>query len=183
MRFFSVPTLIIAVLFSAIAVIPFLPAAHRKSNQFALETKLSSTLPGNVQVYYDDGQGFRETASTRISLAKSTSPLVYRLNIPAGKYKQFRFDVVDNAAIVTIESVNLVDKQGHVVREVPLTDIQALNQIQSRNVRDGRLEIVPTADASDPQLLIKFEPQLKLRIPWALPSILYGHRLCLEYVS
>jgi len=158
MNYFSPRTLLIAALFGIGAVTPFLPAAHRKSNQFALEVRMSSTLPSSIQVYYDDGRGFRETASTRIPLDKNVTPRSYRLVIPAGTYRQFRFDPTESAGSVVIESAQLIDKQGNVLRVIPLSEIKALSQIKSRSENAGKLEIVPEKDANDAQLLIVFNP-------------------------
>jgi hypothetical protein len=166
MRWFSASTLLVAALFSAAVVVPFLPAAHKLSQGYALEVLMTSSVPGHVQVYYDSGDGFREIDSTTLPLAKSDAPLPYRLNLPSGRYRAFRFDPIDRDGTVTIAAARVVDRLGRTVRALPDSVFKAANQIQSMRESGGRLEVVMTPRADDPQLLVNLDPPIVLPFPW-----------------
>src|SRR4051812_230713 len=96
MKFFTLPALLAAALLSAVVVVPFLPAAKTQSALFALEASMTSTASGQVVLYYDTGAGYNEGAVARVSLAKSDTPVTYRLALPPGTYRSFRFDPIDH---------------------------------------------------------------------------------------
>ena len=166
MKWLSGSTLFVAALFSAAAVVPFLPAAHKRSRGYALEALMTSSVPGHVQLYYDSGDGFREDDSTTLPLDRSETPLPYRLDVPAGSYRSFRFDPIDRDGTVTIAAVRVVDRQGRVVRAVPASAFRPAHQIQSMRESGGRLEVVMAPGADDPQLMVELDPPILLPLPW-----------------
>src|SRR5258706_565808 len=108
MKFFAWPTVLAAAVFSGAVVIPFEPWSTDQTTQFALEATMTSNVGGEVELYYDSGEGFSHTASVRVPLAAGPQPRVYRLQIPAGTYRQFRFDPNNRTAEVTIAQVRVV---------------------------------------------------------------------------
>ncbi|MGD1031992.1 MAG: hypothetical protein ABSA05_12725 [Opitutaceae bacterium] len=167
MRWFSASTLSVAALFSAAVVVPFLPAAHKLSRGYALDVLMTSSVPGHVQVYFDSGNGVREIDSTTLPLAKSDTPLDYRLNLPPGTYRAFRFEPLHRDGTVTIAAARVVDRLGRTVRALPASGFKPLNQIQSMRESGGRLEVVVTPGADDPQLIVELAPPIVLPMPWA----------------
>ena len=155
-----------AALLSAVVVIPFLPAAHRRSAGLSLEARLSSSADGNVQVYWDSGYGFHEDDSTIVPLKQSDRPLLYQLPLLPGTYQKLRFDPIDRDGTVTIEAARIVDAGGQTVLDLPSARFKPLHQIESLRDIDGRLEVRDTPGGNDPQLLIPLASPLTLHRTW-----------------
>jgi hypothetical protein len=168
MKFFTLPAILAAAVLSAVCVMPFLPVASRPSHEksFFVELKLSSDHEGVVQMFYDDGLGFRENSSERASLPVGSTAGVVQLRINAGKYRQFRFDPTNGIGKITVESIHVVDWEGQVIHRLPLEDFTTENQIQSAQLMPRGLEIITLPTATDPQLIIQFSPPLNIRVPW-----------------
>jgi hypothetical protein len=160
MKFFTLPALLAAALFSAVVVIPFLPAAKTQTALFALEASMTSTSPGVVVLYYDSGSGFSESAVTRVNLTKSDTPLTYRLALPPGTYRSFRFDPIDREAGLSIASLRVTGLGGRVIRPIALSELKPAHQIQALRPHGDRLDVVVEPGTNDPQLVIDFAPPL-----------------------
>ena len=112
MKFFTLPALLAAALASAVVVVPFLPEARTQNAVLIFEARLASSSAGRVQLFYDTGAGFREAASTLQPIARSATPLTYRLPLPAGIYRGLRFDPIDHDGTVSIESLRIITPGG-----------------------------------------------------------------------
>ena len=156
MKFLTLPALLVAALLSAFVVVPFLPAAKSETSLFAVEVPMTSTAPGQVLLYYDTGAGFNESAVTRVNLTKSATPVTYRLPLPPGTYRSFRFDPIDREGTVNISSVRIVGQGGRLIRALAFRDLNPAQHIQSLRERDGRLELIVTPGTNDPQLIVDF---------------------------
>ena len=167
MKFFTLPALLVAALFGAVVVVPFLPAAKTQSALFAVEARLASTSSGQVMLYYDGGAGYSESAAARVNLTKSAVPALVRLPLPPGTYRSFRFDPIDHDGTVTLDSLRVTGAGGRVLRDLPLADLKPAQQIQSLRHHDGHLELVVTPGANDPQLTLAFTPPLVVAAGWA----------------
>jgi hypothetical protein len=166
MKVLTPPSLLAAALLSAVAVIPFLPTARSdKPVTFFVELKLASNTPGRVQIFYDDGLGFRENLSSIKPLPPGGTTGAVLLPLPAGYYRQFRLDPIDGAGRVVLVSAKIVDETGRPVRDLALTDFTELHQIQSLDRTEGGLVIVTLPGANDPQLLLTLKPPLTVRAP------------------
>ncbi len=163
MKFFTLPALLVAALVSAVVVIPFLPIAHNTGGLFAVEARVASSEAGYVQVYYDDGSGLSEYHSSRLALAASATPQLYRLTLPPGRYNGLRFDPIDRPGTLTIESIRVAALSGRVVRAIDLAELKPANQIASAKIRAGGLEIAVTPGGNDPQLWIPFPQPTELK--------------------
>src|SRR5262245_39712170 len=87
MRFFTPTALLAAALVSAVIAVPFLPIARLRTDYFEIEARLTSNSAGHLQIYYDDGAGFREDLSQRVNVSGSNTPAVYRLPVPSRVYR------------------------------------------------------------------------------------------------
>ncbi len=173
MKFFTLPALLAAALLSAIVVIPFLPAARSSSALFALEAQMTSTAPGQVVLYYDTGTGFNESQVARVNLTRSATPISYRLPLPPGTYKSFRFDPIDREATMMLSGVQIVGPGGRVVRALGLPELKPAQQIQSFRASGNQLELVVAAGANDPQLVVDFNPPLQVTAQ--LGDLMHGY--------
>ncbi len=162
LKFFNIPALASAALLSAAVVFPFLPSLHIKPDAFALEASLTSTKAGNVQVFWDRGDGYSERESSFQAIGKNGPPTLIRLRIPFGVYRSLRFDPIDSDGTVVIQSVRIVDNRGRTIRSIDLDSFQSLNQIQALKLAKEGLEIDVVPGGNDPQLRLLFRPPLFL---------------------
>ncbi|MBI4626996.1 MAG: hypothetical protein HY736_27710, partial [Verrucomicrobia bacterium] len=170
MKFFTPTALLAAALVSAAVVVPFLPLAKTHDDLFALEVRLASTAAGTVELYPDSGAGVGAATSVRLGLERSATPVLYRLALPPGTYRSFRFDPIDRGGIpierdatVTIASLRVVGRGGRIVRIIAFSDLKPNQHVQSVRNRDGQLEVRFTPGANDPQFAIDFAPPLLLK--------------------
>ena len=167
MKLFTLPALLVAALLGALVVVPFLPLAKTSSALFALEVRLASSGPGQIVLYYDSGAGISEAAVSRVNLVKSPEPVTYRLPLPPGTYRSFRFDPIDREGTVHLASVRVVGQGSRLIRELPFRDLKPAQHIQSLRERDGRLELIVTPGTNDPQLVVDFAPPLVVAATFA----------------
>src|SRR4051812_44753385 len=167
MKWLTAPALLAAALFSAVVVIPFLPAAKNNHDIFAFEATVASSAAGRIQIYYDIGRGYIEADGTDQPLAKTDTPQVYRLILPAGQYRSIRFDPIDGPGRVVIaEPPRIISESGRVIRTVAFSELEPLQQIASALVANGGFEVVTDRGANDPQLRITFSPPLVIAPTW-----------------
>jgi hypothetical protein len=162
MRFFTLPALLAAALFSAAIVQPWLPSARHHGDAFALEARVSSTRAGHVQVYPDTGEGLSELTAVRAPIEAGSLPVKLRFDFPSGDYRAFRFDPLNRDGTVTIEDARFIAKNGRVVREILPSEWQAVTQISGLRVEGTRLTVSIPIGSNDPQLSISFAPFLGL---------------------
>src|SRR3954471_11705573 len=110
MKFFTLPSLAAAAIFSAVVVVPFVAGPKKKSvGSYALEVSMTSTRPGIVQVYYPDATGaLSESASSKLPLVPGSSARVYRLPLPAGRFDALRLDPLTRAGAVAIDALRII---------------------------------------------------------------------------
>lgn len=166
--FFSLPTLLAAAIFSLVAAVPLqAPPQGKDAGGHALEVSMASSRAGFVQLFYgDDSGGMGEATSSRMPVETSTTARRYRLALPVGKHRELRLDPLDRPGSVTIESIRIVTSSGRSVRAIALSELKPQLQIQTTNLREGRLEIQTTADGDDPQLALTLDPPLEIRLSW-----------------
>ncbi|MBL9208834.1 MAG: hypothetical protein JNL92_00100 [Opitutaceae bacterium] len=178
MRFFTLTALLAAALFSVVVALPFLPAAKMRPDLFVLEARVSSTVGGSLQIFYDDGAGMREELSARAYLTPSSDFVAHRLPLPPGVYKAIRLDPIDRGGTVRIASLRIISPTGRGAGELPLADFKPTHQVQSLQLRDGALEIVAAAGNDDPQIGLVLPVPLVVSASWrdyargSLPLIL-----------
>ncbi|MBL9203255.1 MAG: hypothetical protein JNL39_22300, partial [Opitutaceae bacterium] len=153
MRFFTLPALLAAALLSVVVTLPFMPFARKGGDGFFLEARVSSTVPGVLQAYFDDGGGAREALSARAQFEASARPVVVRLPLPIGTYRALRLDPLDRGGRVTLRNPRIVSSRERTVAELAPRAFQAAHQIESLRVIDDGLEIVVNPAHNDPQLL------------------------------
>ena len=167
MRFFTLTALLAAALFSVVVALPFLPAAKMRPDLFVLEARVSSTVGGSLQIFYDDGAGMREELSARAYLTPGTDFVAHRLPLPPGVYKALRLDPLDRGGTVRIASLRVLSPTGRVAAELPLSAFKPTHQVQSLQVKDGALEIVAAAGNDDPQIGLVLPAPLVVSASWS----------------
>jgi hypothetical protein len=168
MRLTAPSTLLAAALLAATLAVPLFVGNFDESTRFGVEVSLASSATGHVQIYWDDGAGFSEPASSKELLPQGATFQTYRLALPAGSLRALRFDPIDRGgATVAIRNARIVRSNGRVVRELPVSAFQTLNQIRSRRQQLDLLEVTVAPGDDDPQLLLTFAPPLVLISTWA----------------
>lgn len=153
MKFFTPTALLAAALLSVVVTLPFVPSATVRL--FSIEITLSSTVDSTFQLFYDDGDGFREELSGRVPIAAGVAPAVYRVPVPAGTFRALRIDPLKGPGSVKLVSMRVANNTGRVIAELPVNEIQPAVQIQSIQPLPQRgVEITTAAKADDPQCLL-----------------------------
>jgi hypothetical protein len=162
MKFFNTPALATAALLSIAVALPFVPSLRIDRDAFALEVSLTSTKPGNVQLFWDGGGGYSEGNSSVLPISGGGSPAVFRLRVPPGVYRSLRFDPIDGDGTVVIRSARMVDRGNHTIRLIHPGDFRAMNQIRALTAGQDSLAVDVIPGGNDPQLLLLFQPRLVL---------------------
>lgn len=176
MKYFTPAGLLAAAVVAAATVVPFLPAARRGEHSFALELRMSSSVSGNVQVYYDLGAGFQESDSSTAPIEAGETAQVVQLALPSGVIHRLRFDPIDRQGSVEIESARITDADGGTVRNFALSQFQPLHEIQSLSSEGGRLTAIASVGGDDPQLLIALGSDLELAPRWTIGAAQWAKR-------
>ena len=164
MKFLNPPALALAALFSVLFSLPFLPAARMRTDRFVLEVRLTCPKESSLQVFYDDGPGFREELTTATALKASAAVETYTLNIPGGTYLALRMDPPEGGTAITIHSIRVATLTGKTIAPVSLAGFQTLQQVRSVRYEAGTLEIASAPGSDDPQIWTTFSPPLQVRL-------------------
>ena len=166
MKFFTLTALLAAALASAVVVVPFLPAAKKAAAPFALEVQLRSTVTSGAQLFYDRGLGILEADSSRVPVTAGATAGVYRLPLAAGTFRTLRFDPLECAGTIVIESLRVLTEDGRLVRPLAPANLRAVEHIASRRLIGDQLEVVVAEGETDPQLELVLDPPLRLTSLW-----------------
>ena len=164
MKFLNPPAIALAALFSVVFSLPFLPAARMRTDRFVLEVRLTCPKESSLQVFYDDGPGFREELTTATALKASAAVETYTLNIPGGTYLALRMDPPEGGTAIAIHSIRVATLTGKTIAPVSMAGFQALQQVRSVRHEGGRLEISSAPGSDDPQIWTTFSPPLQVRL-------------------
>jgi hypothetical protein len=166
MKFFTITAVLAAALFSIVVTLPFAPAARMRPDVFVLEARARSTVDGAIQVYYDDGKGWREELSGRATVTASPTAVTYRLPFPPGSYRALRLDPLDRSGSITIEGLRVLSSSGRTLEDIPLNGFKPVQQIQSAALRNGALEVTTAAGSDDAQLEAVFATPIEVAASW-----------------
>jgi hypothetical protein len=125
-----------------------------------LQVTMSSSVNSSVQIYYDLGQGLDEKQSQLMSINNQEGLRPYRFKLPNKTIYKIRFDPLMTAGRVRIGEMKVTDVFGNLLREIPLGQLEPLNQIKSINTRNEGIEIVVTENANDPQIALPLKEAL-----------------------
>lgn len=164
MKFLPLPALVVAALLSVTAAIPFLPGAKMRSNLIQLEAVLTASQPGPLQVFYDDGGGFREDLSFRLQVAAGTAPATYRLPVPPGTYRALRLDPPDHGATTVVHALRIVEPGNRIIADLPIAGLQPAQQVLSVTASTGTVKIRTPPGSDDPQLHLTLPAPVEARV-------------------
>ncbi|MDP3073388.1 MAG: hypothetical protein Q8N18_24060 [Opitutaceae bacterium] len=167
MRFFTLPALLAAALLSVVAALPFLPVAQPHPEYFRLEARVTSTSPGVLQVFYDDGAGIREERSARTEFPATATPRLIQVAAPPGPCLGLRLDPIDRGGTMTLRDLRIVSATGRLVATLPLEQFTTIQQVGTLRVHDGALELTVAPAHNDPQLSLTLSPPLDFTPRWS----------------
>ncbi len=126
------------------------------SNERRLIIKMRIEVPGPrlSQVFFNVGDGFRETCSSKIMI-DDDELVEHEFRLSPRAIRSIRFDPIDGAGTVHIHAVTVGNRRGEVIKEFDLSDLEAVNDISKIEQQDGILTLNVPDDAKDPVLHIK----------------------------
>jgi len=149
-------------LFSIALVVPFHPEVDEVRVDYVFEVSMSAPTSGRVRLYFDDGQGLRESLSSSSYFQATEGFVQHRLRVPVATLHAIRFDPLENAATIEITAARVTDADGAVIRTFKPGDFKPAFEIDAIETLGDRLRVVTTPGGIDPQLLLTLDPPLTL---------------------
>lgn len=166
MKFLTLPALLAAALLSAAVALPLLPSARMGQDRFALELVYTAPAAASIQLYLDDGGGYRDSLQAQAALPAAEAPALVRLPIPAGTYRSVRLDPPEGGREMTLRSVRLRTRAGRTLAEIPLPGLRAGQQIAALTAGPAGLAVRSQPGGDDPQLLHDFPAPVAVGLGW-----------------
>ena len=148
------------VVFCLVAVVPFHPEREDLEPEHVFELRMASSATGELRLYFDDGNGLRETLTASAQVVQSPDLLPYRLRLPTCELRAIRVDPINAPATLEIADARILGAGGSTVRAFAPADFQPVYDIARTAVDGDRLHVETTPGAVDPQLLLTFDPPL-----------------------
>ncbi len=183
----TLPSLAACLILALVALLPTEPWASSQPSGYAFEVAAESDQSGLVQLYYDVGRGLNEPDSAIVPILAG-KPALLRLELPSGHYRALRFDPLDRSARMTFGGARVVDSSGRTVVAFAPSQFVAGNQIRSLVADTDRLTMETEPRATDPQLRIRLEDEIRIPAPSVLTrylgalGVLLGGVLVLSWV-
>ncbi len=154
-------SLLAALLFSCVVVIPFLPSFGPAAS-YVFEVELASNTSGEAQLFYDIGRGINESDSVRVLIASNEALRTVRFTLPTGDYRQLRLDPIDRPAHLQLRNPRISTPSGLLIHRFSPEDFSALNDVEiiERDNQTARLAV--SATGNDPNLRIALKEPLEL---------------------
>ena len=166
MKFLTLPALLAAALLSAAVALPLLPSARMGQDRFALELVYTTPAAASVQLYLDDGGGYRDSLQAQAALPAAEAPALVGLPIPAGTYRSVRLDPPEGGREMTLRSARLRTRAGRTLAEIPLAELRAGQQLAALAPGPGGLVVRSLPGSDDPQLLHDFPAPVVVGLSW-----------------
>ncbi len=101
----------------------------RPVERYVLQVTMSSSVSGLVQVFYDSGAGFSGAHSSAVPVVVSIEPREYRLDLPAGRYRQLRLDPGTEPGRYVILRAAIIAADGSTVATLPLAELNPVQEL------------------------------------------------------
>jgi hypothetical protein len=128
-----------------------------------LAVEMQSSEASQAKVYFDTGSGFNERESATQSVPADSASHLLLFPLPEKAVRSIRFDPLEIGGVVQIRAAAIQKPHSRArVRELDLTKIVALNEIQSLAPKPAGLEIKIAEQARDPQLLLPLPKSVRV---------------------
>ena len=150
----------------------------------SLSFEYQSSIPKTkIAVYYDVGEGLNKKHKYSKIVESSGDWKEIRLVLPATVIHGLRLDPAISPGTIGIRNLRIVDGTGAVRLQVSPSAILSGNHILSLSENDGELEIQTTPDAYDPNLPIRLEKKINLRLSGDQTTSVKAKRILSRVVS
>lgn len=123
-----------------------------------LEIDLTTQNPAlQAQIFWDLGAGLSEADSTRAQPEPHPHQQTLRFVLPDQPIQGLRFDPLNGATRMVVQGIRLVDAGQRTRLVLPPDSFSPVREIARIEVKDNRLIIETTPDATDPILALKPE--------------------------
>ena len=139
-----------SLIFAVAVALPFFTTAKSRRDIYFFEVTLTSDSVGVVQVFYDTGRNLSDQESVTKGIGTSSTPTVFRFGLPPATFRSFRLDPLNHAGVMTITKVQIVDRDGNVIRRFPLSELKPNNQIASSAITNDVMAMHTIPEATDP---------------------------------
>jgi len=190
---FDLRAILLAVALAIAASLPSITANTTRRDFYFFDVTLTSTSPGQTQLFWDIGNGYTEYDSSRQDLKIEPKPVVYRYMMPMGEIKSLRLDPIDGQGDFTFSHAQIVDVWGKVIRTFSPSDFRAGNDVGRMAVFGDTLHLTSKPGSRDVVLIIDLPEPIHLRsnlriwsalgLPVALMALIPGLILGLPIVS
>ena len=143
------------------AVLLVLERGLNADRSYNLEIDFTSSIDGNLQVFYDRGGGITEGESFAVPVTAGTSPETRVLTIPSGTFSRFRIDPPGLPGRYTIAGIRVRDRDHEVVADLPLSTLSLAWQLTLTSAGPP-LVVDSPAGSNDPQLMLTLPAPLVL---------------------
>jgi hypothetical protein len=116
-----------------------------------LAIRMTTDVPGALQVFYDVGKGFNEGHSAATSL--SAGRREYVVPLPVGEYRALRIDPGPGEGRYTIDRAAIRRPDGSTWRLLPVSELIAGNQLTVTEQTKVTLVVDSGPGSNDPQLV------------------------------
>ena len=119
-------------------------------DEIRLELDLVSSSPTGAQLFWDSGEGFRESESDMINLAPHEGLQTARFRLPRTEIKALRYDPRHNGGEIEIRGIRVVDWGNRTHALLPIDSLLPGQQVDALEFEDDRLKITTTPEMDDP---------------------------------
>ena len=162
---------VLALAIATPAVLWVLERGLNADRSYTLEIEFSSSIDGNLQVFYDRGGGITEGESVAVPVTAGTSPERRVLTIPSGTFSRFRIDPPGLPGRYSIAGIQVRDRDHGIVADLPLSTVALAWQLTLTSAGPPLVVDSPPG-SNDPQLILTLPAPLLLhrtpRSTWSL---------------
>jgi hypothetical protein len=122
-----------------------------------LEITCAANVPGETDVYLDNGRGFNELEKIRWPISPSTAVYTYTFPLPDAPLRHLRLDpFVSGAGEFMITNFRIINRRGEEMHRFTREDFQPTHQIDAIIPTGNGWKLVVKAPADDPNSQVQF---------------------------
>ncbi len=135
---------------------------HFRFYSSSIEIEIELATPGNVQVFWDSGEGYSEAQSLRFAVAEAETPTQWSNPFDFTGVQSLRIDPADNDGLIDIYQFRLKYSGELFSRRYIFTEDMASSGIANlvADTRSGGLVVKPISGNGDPHFIISEIPDL-----------------------
>ncbi len=156
---------VVSLVLAAMFAFPHAAGRYRASIRLLVHVDIAVeknfNKPPALQIYFDQGKGFKEQDSIRVVLPEGGIQKQVQAYLPVTQLSALRFDYLNGPGTVTLANLTITDPYGAPLASHFSSARFHLHQTQPLEEKDGTLIVRTAPDAQDPYLTVQFEPSLQ----------------------